>query len=159
MQELVFWLLGSVSDRSMQHVWLMALAMLIGFALLWRERSFLAAISLGEEVAQSLGFRLMWHSRCVVLAAAVLVGVAVSVAGSIGFVGLMVPHLLRRWVQHRPDQLLLPSALLGGLMVSIADTMVRLMPPGREIKLGVITALLGSPLLVWLIWRERKQWR
>lgn len=159
MQELVFWLLGSVSDRSMQHVWLMAPALLMGFMLLRRERSFLAAISLGEDVAQSLGFRFAGHSRRVVAAAAVLVGAAVSVAGSVGFVGLMVPHLLRRWVQHRPDRLLMPSALLGGLLVCLADIMVRLMPPGREIKLGVITALLGSPLLVWLIWRERKQWR
>ncbi len=140
-------------------MWLMAPALLMGFMLLWRERTFLSAISLGEDVAQSLGFRFVAHSRRVVAAAAVLVGAAVSVAGSVGFVGLMVPHLLRRWVQHRPDRLLMPSALLGGLLVCLADIMVRLMPPGREIKLGVITALLGSPLLVWLIWRERKQWR
>ena len=158
MQELVFWLLGSVSDRGMQHVLLMVPALLIGFVLLWHERSFFAAISLGEEVAQSLGYRFSVHSRRVVVAAAVLVGSAVSVAGSIGFVGLMVPHLLRRWVNHRPDRLLLPSALLGSTLVCVADIVVRLMPPGREIKLGVITALIGSPLFIWLIWKERKQW-
>jgi iron complex transport system permease protein len=159
MQELVFWLLGSVSDRSMQHVWLLLPALLFGFVLLWRQKQFLAAISLGEEVAQSLGYRFASHSRRVVLAAAVLVGSAVSVAGAIGFVGLIVPHLLRRWVGHRPDRLLLPSAMLGAILVCVADMIVRLMPPGREIKLGVITALIGSPLFIWLIWKERKQWQ
>lgn len=158
MQELVFWLLGSVSDRSMQHVGLMLLALLLGWWLLRPTRPFLAAISLGEDVAQSLGFRFAEHSRRVVIATAVLVGASVSVAGSIGFVGLMVPHLLRRWVQHRPDHLLLPSALLGAILVCAADILVRFMPPGREIKLGVITALVGSPLFIWLIVRERKQW-
>jgi iron complex transport system permease protein len=159
MQELVFWLLGSVSNRSMQHVALLASALLLGGVLIWRERTFLSAISLGESVAQSLGFGFAVHSRRVVLATAILVGAAVSVAGGVGFVGLMVPHLLRRWVQHRPDGLLLPSALLGGILVCIADILVRLMPPGREIQLGVITAMLGAPLLVWLIWQERKPWR
>jgi iron complex transport system permease protein len=159
MQELVFWLLGSVSDRSMQHVGLLLPALLLGWVLLWRERPFLAAISLGEQVAQSLGYHFATHSRRVVLAAAVLVGSAVSVAGAIGFVGLIVPHLLRRWVGHRPDRLLLPSALLGAGLVCVADMLVRLMPPGREIKLGVITALIGSPLFIWLIWKERKQWQ
>lgn len=159
MQELVFWLLGSVADRSMQHVGLLLPALLLGWVLLWRERPFLAAISLGEQVAHSLGYHFATHSRRVVLAAAVLVGSAVSVAGAIGFVGLIVPHLLRRWVGHRPDRLLLPSALSGAVLVCVADMLVRLMPPGREIKLGVITALIGSPLFIWLIWKERKQWQ
>lgn len=159
MQELVFWLLGSVSDRSMDHVMLLAPALLAGFFLLWKEKQFLVAMSLGEEVAQSLGYRFAVHSRRVVLAAAILVGSAVSVAGGIGFVGLIVPHLLRRWVGFRPDRLLLSSALLGAILVCAADMLVRLMPPGREIKVGVITSLIGSPLFIWLIWKERKQWQ
>eukprot|EP01031_Cornospumella_fuschlensis_P022225 gene22227-27186_t len=159
MQELVFWLLGSVSDRGMQHVLLLLPSVVLGLALLWRERPFLAAISLGEQVAHSLGYRFAVHSRWVVLGAALLVGSAVSVAGSVGFVGLIVPHLLRRWVGHRPDRLLIPSALLGACLVCVADTLVRLLPSGPEIKLGVITALIGSPLFIRLIWNDRKQWQ
>ncbi|NDB14909.1 MAG: iron ABC transporter permease, partial [Betaproteobacteria bacterium] len=79
-------------------------------------------------------------------------------AGAIGFVGLIVPHLLRPWVAYRPDRLLLPSALLGAALVCSADILVRLMPPGRELKLGVLTALVGSPLFVWLLLKERRQW-
>lgn len=158
MQELVFWLLGSVSERGMQHVLLLFPAVLVGAWLIWRQRSFLSAISLGEDVAHSLGYSFTRRSRQVVLGAAILVGTSVSVAGAIGFVGLLVPHLLRPWVQHRPDRLLIPSALAGAALVTAADTLVRLLPPGREIKLGVITALLGSPLFIWLIWKDRQKW-
>ncbi|MBU6382095.1 MAG: iron ABC transporter permease [Betaproteobacteria bacterium] len=158
MQELVFWLLGSVSDRSMNHVLLLLPALILGFGLLWQERPFLAAITLGEAVAESLGFHFAKHSKRVILAAALMVGSAVSVAGAIGFVGLIVPHLLRPWVAYRPDRLLLPSALLGAALVCSADILVRLMPPGRELKLGVLTALVGSPLFVWLLLKERRQW-
>jgi len=159
MQELVFWLLGSVSERSLQHVALLAPALVVGGVLLWRERAFLAAVSLGESVAESLGFRFGVHSRRVVFASALLVGTAVSVAGAVGFVGLIVPHLLRRWVSHRPDRLLLPSALAGATLVCMADILVRLMPAGQEVKLGVITALIGSPLFIWLIWKDRRTWQ
>jgi len=158
MQELVFWLLGSVSERGMQHVALLAPALALGALILWKERSFLAALSLGEDVAQSLGYVFTTHSRRVILAAAMLVGAAVAVAGAIGFVGLVVPHLLRGWVKHRPDRLLVPSSLLGAILVCLADLLVRQIPPDREIKLGVITALLGSPFFLWLVWKERKTW-
>ena len=76
----------------------------------------------------------------------------------IGFVGLLVPHLVRPLVRHRPDRLLIPSALAGASLVCLADMAVRLLPPGRELKLGVLTALIGAPLFIWLVWKERKQW-
>jgi len=158
MQELVFWLLGSVAERSMQHVALLAPALLVGALILWKEQPFLAALSLGEDVAQSLGFDFGQHSRRVVFAAALMVGAAVSVAGAVGFVGLVVPHLVRPWVMHRPDRLLLPSALCGACLVCLADILVRQLPPDREIKLGVITALVGSPFFIWLVWKERRAW-
>jgi len=158
MQELVFWLLGSVSERGLEHLWLLVPALVIGGTIIWSQRRLLASLSLGEQVAQSLGFAYKRGSRLIILGTALLVGTAVAVAGNIGFVGLMVPHLLRPLVGHRPDRLLIPSALAGGALVCFADVMVRMMPPGREIKLGVLTALIGAPVFIWLVWRERRQW-
>lgn len=158
MQELVFWLLGSVAERGLEHLALLAPALLVGGALVFGQRRLLSGLALGEQVAESLGLDLRRGSRLLVLGAAILVGAAVSVAGSIGFVGLIVPHLVRPLVRHRPDRLLLPSALAGGCLVCLADILVRLLPPGRELKLGVLTALVGAPLFIWLVWKERKRW-
>lgn len=158
MQELVFWLLGSVSERGLDHFRLLLPALMLGGALIWRQRRLLAALSLGEQVAHSMGLACARGGRQVVLGAALLVGASVAVAGSIGFVGLVVPHLVRPLVGHRPDRLLLPSALAGGVLVCLADIGVRLLPPGREIKLGVLTALIGAPLFIWLVWKDRKRW-
>ncbi len=158
MQELVFWLLGSVSDRGLDHLGFLLPALVVGGGLIWRQRHLLSALSLGEEVAQSLGQNFASGSRQVVLGAALLVGAAVAIAGGIGFVGLVVPHLVRPLVNHRPDRLLLPSAMGGAALVCIADVVVRLLPPDREIKLGVLTSLLGAPLFIWLIWKDRRQW-
>jgi iron complex transport system permease protein len=82
----------------------------------------------------------------------------VAVAGAIGFVGLIVPHLVRPLARHRPEKTLLPSALAGAALVNLADIGVRLLPPEREVKLGVLTTLIGAPLLIALIWKGRRQW-
>ena len=158
MQELVFWLLGSVSERGLDHLWLLLPALLLGGGLIFGQRRLLCGLALGEEVAQSLGLDCTRGSRLIVLGAALLVGASVAVAGAIGFVGLMVPHLVRPLVGQRPDRVLLPSALVGATLVCLADMLVRLLPPGREIKLGVITSLLGAPLFIWLVWRGRGRW-
>lgn len=158
MQELVFWLLGSVSDRGFEHLALLVPALLIGGGLILSQRRLLFGLSLGEQVAVSLGFSTTRGSRLVVLGAAILVGTAVSVAGAIGFVGLIVPHMVRPFVANRPDRVLLPSALAGAILVCVADTMIRGLPPGPELKLGVLTSLVGTPLFIWLVWRERRRW-
>lgn len=158
MQELVFWLLGSVADRGMEHLWLLLPALALGGGLILSQRRLLCGLSLGEQLAQSMGLEYRRGSRLIVLGAAILVGAAVAVAGSIGFVGLLVPHLLRPLVKHRPERLLIPAALAGASLVCLADIGIRLMPPGRELKLGVLTSLLGAPLFIWLVWKERKQW-
>jgi iron complex transport system permease protein len=154
----VFWLLGSVSERGIQHLWLLLPVLVSGGILIWSQRKLLYGLSLGEQVAESMGLACTRGSRLIVLGAALLVGASVSVAGSIGFVGLIVPHLVRPLVGHRPDRLLLPSALAGASLVCAADIVVRLLPPGRELKLGVLTSLIGVPVFIWLVWRERKQW-
>lgn len=158
MQELVFWLLGSVSERGLDSMMLLLPALIVGGALIWRQRRLLYGLSLGEQVAESMGLATSRGSRLVVLGAAILVGAAVSVAGSIGFVGLLVPHMVRPLVGHRPDRLLLPSALAGATLVCLADISVRLLPPGRELKLGVLTSLIGAPFFIWLVWKDRKRW-
>ena len=158
MQELVFWLLGSVSERSLGHLVFLLPALIVGGVLIWGQRHLLVALSLGEQVAQSLGLAVVRGSRLIVLGVALLVGASVAIASNIGFVGLLVPHLVRPLVGHRPDRLLLPSALFGAVLVGLADICVRLLPPGREIKLGVLTSLLGMPLFIWLIWKDRQRW-
>ena len=131
---------------------------IIGGALILSQRRLLAALSLGEPVAESMGFSVKKGSRITVLGAACLVGSSVPVAGAIGFVGLLVPHMLRPFVGHRPDKLLIPAALLGAILVCLADIAVRGMPLGRELKLGVLTSLIGAPFFVCLVWKERKRW-
>lgn len=158
MQELVFWLLGSVSERGLEHLSFLLPALLIASLVLFSQRQLLAALSLGDEVAQSLGFNVKRGARLIILSAAMLVGSSVAVAGSIGFVGLLVPHMVRPLVAHRPEKTLLPSALAGATLVCLADVFVRLLPAGRELKLGVLTALLGTPLFIYLVWRERNKW-
>ena len=158
MQELVFWLLGSVSERGMAHLAFLLPALIVGFALIWRQRPLLAALSLGEQVATSLGLNVQRGGRIIVLGAAILVGAAVATAGNIGFVGLIAPHLARPLTQNRPDRLLWPAAAIGATLVLLADITVRLMPPGREIRLGVLTALIGAPIFIRLIWKMRREW-
>ncbi len=158
MQELVFWLLGSVSNRGMDSLYVLLPAFVIGSLLIWQQRQLLAGLSLGDHVAESMGLSVTRGSRLTVLGAAFLVGSSVSVAGNIGFVGLLVPHIMRPWTGYRPDRLLIPSMLLGAILVCTSDIVVRLLPAGQELKLGVLTSLLGAPLFVWLVWKERKQW-
>lgn len=153
--EIVFWLLGSLTDRSMTHVWLAAPFMLAGWALLATLGRGLDALTLGEEAAQSLGVRLDRLRLAAVLGTAASVGAATAVAGAIGFVGLVVPHLLRPLVGARPSRLLLASALGGAAMLLTADLAVRLISPGGELKLGVVTALVGAPFFLWLILSRR----
>jgi iron complex transport system permease protein len=102
-----------------------------------------------------LGFDPRRTQWLVIGGTALAVGGAVAVTGVVGFVGLVVPHLLRPWVGHRPSRLLLPSFLGGAVLVSLADIAIRLMPPGPELKLGVVTALLGAPFFLHLIVRPR----
>ena len=154
-QEIVFWLLGSLTDRSLVHVALAAPFILAGMALLLATARDLEALTLGEEAAASLGVNLARTRWLVVLGTALAVGAATAVAGVIGFVGLVVPHLLRPFVGHRPAALLPVSALGGALLLLIADIAVRLVTPGTELKLGVLTSLVGAPFFLWLVVRSR----
>jgi iron complex transport system permease protein len=155
--EIVFWMLGSLADRSMLHVQLAAPFMLGGWLLLAGLGRSLDALTLGEDAAASLGVRLGLVRTLAVLGTAASVGAATAVAGSIGFVGLVVPHLLRPLVGARPSRLLLASALGGAAMLLAADIAVRVLAPGRDLKLGVLTALVGAPFFLWLVIRTRRR--
>jgi iron complex transport system permease protein len=153
--EIVYWMMGSLADRSMDHVWLAAPFMLAGLALLLAQGRSLDALTLGEDAAASMGVNLTRLRLSLVFGTALAVGASVSVAGSIGFVGLVVPHLLRPLVGAQPSRLLPASALGGAAMVLAADVAVRLIAPDQDLKLGVLTALIGAPFFLHLIWRLR----
>lgn len=157
--EIVFWMLGSLKDRSMMHVWLSVPFMLVGWLMLAQVGRALDALTLGEEAAASLGFKLGTVQALVVFGTAASVGAATAVAGAIGFVGLVVPHILRPLVGSHPSRLLAASALGGAAVVLAADIAVRLIAPERDIKLGVLTALVGAPFFLWLIFKTRRELR
>lgn len=154
--EIIFWLLGSLADRSMVHVWLAVPLMVTGWVLLALTARGLDALTLGEDAAASMGISLSRLRLLVVAGAATTVGAATAVAGVIGFVGLVVPHILRPFVGASPARLLPASALGGAAMVLAADVTVRVILPERDLKLGVVTAIVGAPLFLHLIWRLRR---
>lgn len=154
--EIVFWMLGSLADRSMAEVWLTAPFMLAGWMMIAGLGRALDALTLGEATARSLGIRLDRVQALAVFGTAVSVGAATSVSGAIGFIGLIVPHLMRPLVGARPSRLLLASALAGAAMLLAADIAVRLIAPNNDLKLGVLTALVGAPFFLWLIIKTRR---
>ena len=156
--EIVHWLLGSVSDSGWDHLGLVLPFMAAGALLLLLSGPGLRALTLGEDTAASLGFSLRRLRRLVILGAALLVGPATALAGAIGFIGLVVPHLLRPLVRHDPARLLPASAMGGAILLTAADVLIRLLPADRDFKLGVITALLGAPFFLYLIFKVRKEW-
>ena len=153
--EILFWMFGSLADRSMAHVWLLVPLAVPGWALVVAAARGLDALILGEETAASLGFSVRGTLWLVIGGTALAVGASVAVTGVVAFVGLVVPHLLRPFVGYRPSRLLLPSFLAGALITLAADIAIRLMPPGPELKLGVVTALIGAPFFLHLVLSSR----
>lgn len=153
--DIVFWTMGSLADRSWAHVLTAAPVMALGWLALALTGRGLDALTLGEEAAASLGVDLVRLRLLVVLGAAAAVGAATAVAGAIGFVGLVVPHLLRGAVGAMPSRLMPAAALGGAALVLAADVAVRLILPDHDLKLGVMMALVGAPVFLHLIWRTQ----
>jgi iron complex transport system permease protein len=148
-------MMGSVANRSLEDLMLAtpfwaAGALAIGFA-----APSLRALTLGEEAANAIGLDVARSRILVVLGTGLMTGAAVSVAGAVGFVGIIAPHLVRPLVGHDPARTLLPAALLGGLVLVVADLIARLAPTGQELKLGVVAALIGAPIFIWIAIRRR----
>ncbi len=154
--EIVFWLLGSLSDRNFDHVKLAAPLVIVGGLLMLSCGNALRALSLGEDTARSLGFRTERVRLRIIVGSSLAVGAAVSITGAIGFVGLVVPHILRQWVKGDAGKLLSASAIGGAILLLWADLLVRVLPTGQELKVGVVTALVGAPVFLLLLIRTRK---
>jgi iron complex transport system permease protein len=156
--EAIFWMMGSLADRSLVHVYLAAPLILAGIALLLRVGTALDALTLGEDAAHTLGINLDRLRYTVVAGVALAVGAATAVTGMIGFVGLIVPHVLRPYVSQSPRRLLLASLLGGALMVLLADCLLRLVSPVVDLRIGVLTALIGAPFFLWLVLKLRAEY-
>lgn len=157
--EMMFWLLGSVADRSLDQLYLCLPFVVVGALLLFRSARSLSALALGEQTAASLGVNMQRLNLQVLIGTGLAVGACVATVGNIGFVGLVVPHLIRPLVQHDPARLLWPSMLGGGILLLLADMLVRMLPAGSELKLGVLTALLGAPFFLVMIMSLSKKVR
>lgn len=161
-RELVLWTLGDISNRSMQDLWIMLPCSLAGWLLLMGTGKSLDALSLGERTASSLGISLNRITWRIFLAVSLSVGAAVATTGMIGFIGLVVPHLLRPFARHEPSRLLLLSAIGGAVMLLAADIGVRLISMYTAIpvplKVGVLTALVGAPFFLALILSSRRNY-
>lgn len=156
LSDLVNWLFGTVANRSFDDLALAAPFSAAGFALIFTAGPGLAALTLGEETAATLGANLSRARAFVIIGAALLVGASVSVAGAIGFVGIVAPHLARAAVGQNPARILVPSALFGGIMLAGADVFIRLLPFDQELKLGVAAALIGAPAFIWVAASSRR---
>jgi iron complex transport system permease protein len=148
--EITFWLMGSLADRSLLHLAFAAPPIVLGALILLRLGPALDALSLGEEAAQSLGVPVTRTLRLAAAGTALAAGAGAAVAGGIGFVGLVVPNMLRPVLGERPGALLLPSVLAGAALLLAGDLLVRLAPMQQELPLGVLTALIGAPFLVMI---------
>ena len=156
MSSIVTWLMGALTDRSWQDVAIAAPLSLAGIAVLWRAGRSLDALTLGEEAARSMGVNPSALMRLMVVGTALTVGSGVAVAGIIGFVGLIVPHLVRPLTDKRPSSLIVPSALAGALLVLVADMVCRILPLVTELRLGIALSLIGAPFFLWLLLRMRR---
>lgn len=154
--EVAFWLLGSLEDRSSDHLIIAAPFFIASWIVLAANARAYRALTLGEDAAASLGIDVMRTRFSVVAGVAIGVGAGVAVAGSIGFVGLVAPHLVRRLVASDPARVLLPATLAGAALLSAADIAVRLVPAANELKVGVVTALIGVPVFLTMIFAERR---
>lgn len=157
--EIAMWLLGSVKDRTFAEVHLAAPFVIAGVAMLLCAAPALDTLSLGEDTARSLGLNVTRVRILAIVGTSLAVGAGVAVSGSVGFVGLMMPHIVRPLVGQVPSRLVLPSIIGGGALVLAADIVVRLIAVGPELQLGVLTSLVGTPFFLYLVLHMRRRMR
>jgi iron complex transport system permease protein len=157
-QEIWLWLAGSIADRDLRHILVSAPFIVVGAGLVLMNRRWLDALALDEDSARSLGLDTRRLGLWLTLAVGLMVGAATAVAGMIGFVGLVAPHLVRARAGFKPGATLVPSMLVGAILVLAADIAVRVLPTSYELQLGVFTSLVGAPFLVRVIRRARASW-
>lgn len=155
--ESIRWMLGALTDRSLDDLSLATPMIAAGAILILLCRESLNALTLGEVGAQSLGVNLKRIQWMLCLGMGLLVGASVAVTGIIGFVGLVMPHLLRPLLGAKPSALLIPSAIGGAALVLAGDIVVRLLPGGSELQLGVVMSLVGAPFFFVLLYSLRRR--
>jgi len=153
----VTWLLGALTDRSWDDVLVAAPLIVLGMGVLALTARSLDALTLGETAARSMGVDPARLQRLVIAGVALTVGASVASAGIIGFVGLIVPHLVRPLAGNRPSAILLPSALAGAVLLTFADSLVRLAPTVSELRLGIAMSMLGGPFFLYLLIAMRRR--
>jgi iron complex transport system permease protein len=156
LSDLVNWLFGTVVNRSFNDIALVAPFMAVGLGAVLLSAPGLSALALGEETAASIGADLKLTRALAISGAALLTGASVALAGAIGFVGIVAPHLARSFAKGDPGAALLPAALIGGAILAAADLVIRLLPFAQELKLGVAAALIGAPGFVYIAARTRR---
>lgn len=156
LSDLVSWLFGSVANRSFGDLAHAAPFLAVGALCVATSARGLSALALGEETAASLGADLAALRWRIITGAALLVGTSVALAGAVGFVGVVAPHLARPLARHDPARIILPAALIGGATLALADLLVRLLPFAQELKLGVAAALFGAPAFIWIAARTQR---
>jgi iron complex transport system permease protein len=157
MSEIVTWLMGALTDRGWADVWLAAPLTLAGIVLLRLAGPGLDALTLGEPAARSLGVEPRRLQALLIAGTGLTVGAGVAVAGIVGFVGLIVPHLVRPLTDRRPSSLIVPGALAGALLVLVADCLCRVLPLVTELRLGIALSLVGAPFFLGLLLRLRRE--
>lgn len=156
-RRVLFWLMGSLSSRQWEHVVMLAPYVVVGLVVIQLFAKDLNALLLGDEQAAHLGIAVERVKLILLIAATCLTAAAVAVSGIIGFVGLLVPHLVRLMVG--PDyRVLLPvSALGGGLLLALADMVARTAMAPAEMPIGILTTVLGAPFFIYLLHRQRNR--
>jgi len=154
LSDLVNWTLGSVANRSLSDLAISAPLMLLGALLLLSQRANLSLLSIGEAAASTHGLDGNRTRLFVIAGTGIATGASVALAGAVGFVGIVAPHLVRPWTGHDPGRALLPSAWLGALLLVLADLFVRLLPTDNELRLGVVAALAGAPIFMAIVLRR-----
>lgn len=154
LSDMINWTLGSVANRSFEDLALSAPFIIVGLGVLLSQGRNLSALTLGEEAAAGLGVDLKRARLFIIAGAGLATGASVALAGAIGFVGLVAPHIVRPFAAYDPARTLVPSALAGGVLLLTADIIVRLTPTANELKLGVIAALIGAPMFIWIAARR-----
>jgi iron complex transport system permease protein len=156
-QDIVFWMMGGLDARTWTHIWLCAPFVAVGLVAAFIQSRDLDLIQQGEETAASLGVDVESAKRMLTLTSAVLTGACVAVAGMVGFVGLVVPHAVRLILGPSNRTLLPASAITGAVFLILCDLAARTLHPPTEIRLGIVTALLGGPIFIWLLMRQYRE--
>lgn len=155
--ELYRWLQGSLVWAKMDTLLLSLPILLLGGFCLFQQRRYIDFLTFGEETAATMGIDPKRSFFITALGVALLVGATIPQTGTIGFIGLIAPHFARMLLKKRPSQLYVSSALIGALLLLIADLSVQYLPLFSHIYIGTLTAIIGAPVLIWILLTQQRR--